>query len=123
MLFGDYANDRYPTKNYSGFVAVPLHRTQMAQAAVEIIHEYHQYMNKEKMEKALSEATTVQLPMGIVVDGVDTRCLTLPFPPEAILPTMRLIFSTMNNKVRFALSDQQINSITTGPSPHIKLTT
>jgi len=87
----------------------------MAQAAVEIIQEYHKRLNGERFQDLLAEkGAAVQLPSDITVENVDTRCLSLPFPPEAILPTTRLIFSAMQNKVRFALSDRQINAIRTG---------
>lgn len=87
----------------------------MAQTAAEIIQEYHQHMHGEKLEALLvaCKAKTA-LPEGIELEKVDVRHLQLPFPPEAILPTMRLVFATMQNKVRFALTDLQINTITTG---------
>jgi len=92
----------------------------MAQAAVEIIQEYHQHMNGEKLGEMLNtcDTTVTQLPPGIVLEKVDLRHLALPFPPQAILPTMRLVFATMKNEVRFGLSDHQVNNITTGSSSH-----
>ena len=98
-----------------GYIAVPEHRKKIAQAAAEIIQEYHQRMNGEKLEDMLnSHESVTQLPAGIVLENIDTRHLALPFPPEAILPTMRLVFATMQNQVRFALTDRQINSTLTG---------
>jgi hypothetical protein len=85
----------------------------MARAAAEIIEDYQKHIIGDKLEERLSQVTT-QLPADLEFEGVDKRCLALPFPPDAILPTMRLIFSTMQDKVRFALSDQQINNIATG---------
>ena len=110
---------RYRTKNYLGFLAVPDNRKKMAQAAAEIIQEYHSRMNGDKLEDMLSThaATTADLPSDIVLENVDPRHLALPFVPEAILPTTRLVFETMKNQVRFALTDQQINSISTGTPP------
>jgi hypothetical protein len=93
----------------------------MVQAAVGIIHDYQKHMNGEKTEEMLSGAIAAELPEGIVIDGVDTRSLSLPLPPEAILPTMRLVFEIMKHQVRFALSDIQINSIATGSPIPIKL--
>lgn len=88
----------------------------MAQAAAEIIQEYHLHLNGEKLEDMLSTHEAVaQFPEGVALENVDTRHLALPFPPDAILPTMRLVFATMQNKVRYALTDKQINSISTGP--------
>jgi hypothetical protein len=87
----------------------------MAQAAVEIIQEYHKHMQGEKLEDILNGAVeAVQLPSEVAAENVDTRCLSLPFPPEAILPTMHLIFSSFKDQCRFALSDRQINAIRTG---------
>ena len=110
---------RYRTKNYLGFLAVPVNRKKMAQAAAEIIQEYHHHMNGDKLGDMLSahDATSAELPADIVLENIDPRHLALQFPPEAILPTMRLVFGTMKNQVRFALTDQQINSISTGTVP------
>ena len=100
-----------------GFVAVPENRNKMAKAAVEIILKYHQHMNGEKLEEILTkyDPNQVQLPLGLMLEEVDLRHLALPFPPEAFLPTTRLVFATMQNRVRFAMSDKQVNSIVTGP--------
>ena len=88
----------------------------MAQVAAEIIQEYQHHMNGDKLSDMLThDGTAIQLPPGIVLEGVDHRHLALPFGPQAILPTMRLVFSAMQNQVRFALSDKQINDIGTGP--------
>lgn len=90
----------------------------MAQAAAEIIQEYHQHMNGEKLGEMLDKCdkASVQLPSEVILEEIDPRHLALPFPPEAILPAMRLVFATMKNQVRFALSDHQVNSIFTGVS-------
>jgi flagellar biosynthesis GTPase FlhF len=89
----------------------------MAQAAVEIIEDFHKQMNAEKLSEIMeTENAAGELPVGVVLEEVDTRCLSLPFPPDAILPTMRLVFETMGNKVRYSLSDKQVNNITTGTS-------
>jgi hypothetical protein len=90
----------------------------MAQAAAEIIRDYHQHMNGEKLNDMLNGHNTLalQLPEGLVLQDVDPRHLALPFPTRAILPTMRLVFTEMKDQVRFALSDQQVNSIATGTS-------
>jgi len=73
-------------------------------------------MNGEKLEELLLTCTAepTPLPGDIELEGVDVRYLQLPFPPQAFLPTMRLVFAAMENKVRFALTDHQINNITTG---------
>jgi hypothetical protein len=107
---------RYRTKSYIGFLAVPNNRKRMAQAAAEITQEYHRHMNGDKLEEMLSAhaADTTELPADIVLENIDPRHLALPFPPEAILPAMRLVFESMKNQVRFALTDPQINSISTG---------
>ena len=88
----------------------------MAQAAVEIIQDYQKQVNGEKFAdiSASSDFPAGQLPTGIVLEEIDTKCLSLPFPVEAVLPTMRLVFETMGNKVRYAMSDKQVNSIVTG---------
>src|SRR5947207_14880592 len=89
----------------------------MAQAAAEIIQEYQHHMNGDKLGHMLSthDGIAIPLPPGVVLEGVDHRHLALPFSPQAILPTMRLVFSSMQNQVRFALTDKQINDISTGP--------
>jgi hypothetical protein len=88
----------------------------MAQAAAEIIQDYHRHMNEDKLNDMLNghDIAALQLPEGLVLRDVDTRHLALPFPARAILPTMRLIFTEMKDQVRFALSDKQVNSIATG---------
>ena len=88
----------------------------MSQAAAEIIQDYHRHMHGDKLGDMLngSDSAALQLPDGLVLQDVDIRHLALPFPPRAILPTMRLIFTEMKDQVRFALSDQQVNSISTG---------
>jgi len=98
------------------FTNRPENKMRMAQAAAEIIQAYHQNMHGDKLGDLLNgpESAALQLPEGVVLRDVDTRHLTLPFPPSAILPTMRMIFSEMGDRVRFALSDQQVNSISTG---------
>jgi hypothetical protein len=107
---------RYRTKNYLGFLAVPANRKKVTQAAAEIIQEYHHHMNGDNLGDMLSahDAITAELPADIVLENFDPRHLALPFAPEAILPTMRLVFEAMKNQVRFAFTDQQINSISTG---------
>jgi hypothetical protein len=99
-----------------GFIAVPKHRVKMVQASVEIVEEYQKHVRGDKYTEALS-ACNITLPgtlRELIPDNVDVKHLALPFPPDAILPTMQLVFDSMDNQVRFALSDQQINSIYTG---------
>lgn len=98
------------------FTKYPENQKRMAQAAAEIIQTYHRHMHGDKLGDMLngSDSAALQLPEGLLLQDVDTRHLALPFPPRAILPTMRLIFSEMKDQVRFALSDQQVNSIATG---------
>lgn len=112
---------RYATKNYAGFLNVDVNRKKLAQATVEIIQEYQQRMNAEKLAELAATTEPTPLPGGIILEGVDTKCLSLPFPVEAILPTTRLIFAELQNQVRFALSDKQINSISTGRPPPASL--
>lgn len=124
-FWGEEADCRYPTKNYMGFLRVEGNKKRLAQAAVEIIQEYQQRMNADKLAEVATSTAETALPGGIVLEGVDTKCLALPFPVEAILPTTRLIFAELKDQVRFALSDKQINSISTGTalsppiSPHL----
>ena len=96
-------------------------KIKMVQVAAEIIQSYHKHTNGEKLGDILNgdDTAALQLPEGLVLQDVDIRHLALPFPPRAILPTMRLIFTEMKDQVRFALSDQQVNSITTGISPSL----
>jgi hypothetical protein len=112
---------RYATKNYAGFLNVDVNRKRLAQATVEIIQEYQQRTNAEKLAELAATTEPTPLPGGIILEGVDTKCLSLPFPVEAILPTTRLIFAELKNQVRFALSDKQINSISTGRPPLVSL--
>ena len=106
---------RYATKNYVGFLANGDNRLKMARSIIQIVHDYHRHMNGEEFDSVLSYVVpTKSLPSDINVENLDTRSLSLPFPVESILPTTRLIFASMDNKVRFALSDKQINSIKTG---------
>jgi len=108
-------NRRYATKNYISFLADPTRRKQVAQAAVEIIESYQKKMQGDKLETMLNGSTqAVQLPSELAIENADTRCLSLPFPPEAILPTMRLVFESLKNQCRYALADKQINAIRTG---------
>jgi len=91
-------------------------RKRIAQAAAELIQEFQQMMNGDNLTLKLVETDTsgLKLPKGLVLENVDLRTLALPFSPEAVLPAMRLVFVEMKNQVRFALSDRQINSISTG---------
>jgi len=112
------SNGRWATRDHVRFTNRPENKLRMAQAAAEIIQDYHLHMNGEKLNDMLNGHNTLalQLPEGLVLQDVDTRHLALPFPTRAILPTMRLIFTEMKDQVRFALSDQQVNSIATGTS-------
>jgi hypothetical protein len=112
------SNTRWATRNHVRFTNRPENKSRMAQAAAEIIRDYHQHMNGEKLNDMLNGHNTLalQLPEGLVLQDVDPRHLALPFPTRAILPTMRLVFTEMKDQVRFAMSDQQVNSISTGTS-------
>jgi hypothetical protein len=76
-------------------------------------------INGDNLTLKLIETDTseLKLPRDIALENVDMRTLALPFSPEAVLPAMRLLFVEMKNQVRFALTDRQINSISTGASP------
>jgi len=82
--------------------------TRMAKAVAEIIQAYHQNMHGDKFGDLLNgpESAALQLPEGMAFRVVVTRLLSLPFPPSAILPNMRIIFSEMGDRVCFVLSDQ-----------------
>ena len=112
------SNRRWATRNHVRFTNRPENKLRMAQAAAEIIQDYHRHMNGEKLNDMLNghDTLALQLPEGLMLQDVDPRHLALPFPTRAILPTMRLVFTEMKDQVRFALSDQQVNSISTGTS-------
>ena len=118
LLVRRESNRRWATRNHVRFTNRPENKLRMAQAAAEIIQDYHRHMNGEKLNDMLNGHNTValQLPEGLVLQDVDPRHLALPFPTRAILPTMRLVFTEMKDQVRFAMSDQQVNSISTGTS-------
>jgi len=107
---------RWQTRNYFGFLNVEENRKRIAQVAAELIQEFQQMMNGDNLTLKLIETDTseLKLPKGLALENVDLRTLALPFSPEAVLPAMRLVFVEMKNQVRFALTDRQINSISTG---------
>lgn len=89
---------------------------KMVQASLEIIEEYQKHVHGDKYTEALS-ACNVKLSEALrelIPEDVSVNHLALPFPPDAILPTMRLLFAAMDNQVRYSLSDLQINGISTG---------
>jgi hypothetical protein len=99
-----------------GFIAVPKHRVKMVQASVEIIEEYQKHVHGDKYTETLSTSnvTLSEALRELIPEDVDVKHLALPFPPDAILPTMRLVFAAIDNQVRYSLSDLQINNVSTG---------
>jgi hypothetical protein len=95
----------------------------VAQAAAELVQEFQQMMNGDNLTLKLIETDTwvLKLPKDVVLQKVDVRTLALPFSPEAVLPAMCLLFVEMKNQVRFALTDRQINNISTGRTLNIFL--
>jgi hypothetical protein len=102
-----------------GYLSLEGHRKKLAQTAVEIIQAYQERVNATKVAELESATEITTLPGGLALEGVDTKCLALPFPVEAILPTTRLIFAEMKHQIKFAMSDKQINNISTGTLPEI----